>query len=118
MTVRKTKTRKPRLTAEQKAFDADVRFEVLETLVDNAHGRIGEMASAIEELRVIALNAQTVQAARSAVDDAPPTMADMIATEDSLIGHWMAEQSSEGKTTVDLTIVEHIRTGIRLALSA
>lgn len=54
----------------------------------------------------------------AAIDDTPPSASELIATEDSLIGGWMAEQAGEGKTTIDLTIVEHIRTGIRLALSA
>lgn len=103
MTVR----RKKPLTKEQTAFDTDVRINTLEKLVEATFAQI-------EELRVIISGQEAVL--RSA--DAPPTMADLIATEDSLIGHWMAQQVSEGKTTVDLAMVEHIRTGIRLALSA
>lgn len=124
---RPTKTRKPRLTAEQKAFDSDVRLETLEALTDNLVKAVADLQVETRKMggAIASNHAESHGAAQyldgridamKTADDTPPTAADLMATEDSLIGGWMAQQADEGKTTVDLSIVEHIRTGIRLAL--
>jgi hypothetical protein len=101
-------------TTAQKEFDIDVRLETLEAIVSMANGQIGEC---IDDLRkgTADLN-QRLDTLESAEEPAPPSPAEFNATEDMLVGLWVSEQTAEGKTTVDLSIVEHIRTGIRLAL--
>ena len=71
----------------------------------------GEIAGL--RLDVSALQVATMEKA-AAVE--PLTDAEQLATQDMLIGLWMQEQRDGGVTNIDLSIVDHIRTGIALAL--
>lgn len=111
MTVKKTraKTRKPTDTVTDNLVKAVAELQVEmrkqgETL-SNVQVEAGIHSEAIANLIV---DTQAV----SLSDD------DKMAAEDMMIGDWLAKQAQDGKTTIDLAIIEHIRTGIRLALQA
>lgn len=99
---------KARVTANDKAI---ANLAVAITDLRNSHDAMVNATNDLNQ-RIGALEA--VETAKVEA----PSPADIAATEDMLVGTWMSEQRANGVTNVDLSIVDHIRTGINLALAA
>lgn len=110
--------RKPR-TAKTKPTAAETNDQIIGNLANaivdlraNCDETRSALNSAMDTIALLGSKIEILNAA-PATTTKEPTAFDVSA----LVGVWIDEQQSEGKTTVDLARVNDIRTGIELGLS-